>query len=143
MNLKRQAKNLEQVFEQEIKKELPVALMPDGSLLFDNWKIKQTKLGTWEVSRRNGIKIDTFNLKACALMGAKLYGKNRLVAYNEVKLLDQKYQNNVNDAEIFKHKYTTTKDPDRRDLFLWRWEITRSRAKFAKQEISNKFRTMF
>ena len=143
MNLKRHAKNLEQVFEQEIKKELPIALMPDGSLLFDNWKIRQTKQGTWEISKRNGTKIDTFNLKACALMGAKLYGKNRLVAYNEIKFLDQKYQNNINDAEIFKYKYTTTKDPERRDLFLWRWEITRSRAKFAKQEISNKFRTMF
>ncbi len=143
MNLKRHAKNLEQVFEQEIKKELPVALMPDGSLMFENFKIKQTKQKTWEVLRLNGTKIDTFNLKACALMGAKLYSKTRLVAYNEIKLLDQKYQNNFNDAEIFKYRYTTSKDTERKDLFLWRWEITKTRARVAKQEISNKFRTMF
>lgn len=143
MNLKHHAKNLEQIFEKEIKKELPVALMPDGSLVFENFKIKQTKQGTWEVLRRNGIKIDTFNLKACALMGAKMYGKNRLIAYNEIKLLDQKYQNNTNDAEIFKYRYTTTKDTERKDLFLWRWEITKTRAKDAKEQISNKFRTMF
>lgn len=143
MNLKHHAKNLEQLFEKEIKKELPVALMPDGSLVFENFKIRQTKRGTWEVLRRNGTKVDTFNLKACALMGAKLYGKNRLIAYNEVKFLDQKYQNNANDAEIFKYRYTTTKDTERKDLFLWRWEITKTRAKDAKQQISNKFRTMF
>lgn len=143
MNLKRQAKNLEHLFEQEIKKELPIALMPDGSLIFENFKIRQTKQGTWEVLGRNGTKIDTFNLKACALMGAKLYGKNRLINYNEVKFLDQKYQNNFNDSEIFKYRYTTTKDSEKREMFLWRWELTKTRAKLARQEISNKFRTMF
>ncbi len=142
MNLKRHAKNLEQVFEQEIKKELPIALLPDGSLMFEKYRIKQNKQHTWELIN-NGHKIDTFNLKACALMAAKLYGKNRLIAYNEIKILDQKYQNNVNDSEIFKFRYTTTKDVERRDMFLWRWELTRTRARVAKQEISNKFRSLF
>ncbi len=142
MNLKRHAKNLEQVFEQEIKKELPIALLPDGSLMFEKYRIKQNKQHTWELIS-NGHKIDTFNLKACALMAAKLYGKNRLIAYNEIKILDQKYQNNVNDSEIFKFRYTTTKDVERRDMFLWRWELTRTRARVAKQEISNKFRSLF
>mgnify|MGYP000601180527 FL=1 len=39
MNLKHQSKKLEVLFEQEIKQELPVALMPDGSLIFKDFKI--------------------------------------------------------------------------------------------------------
>ena len=143
MNLKHQSKKLEVLFEQEIKHELPVALMPDGSLIFKDFKIKQNKKKTWDITRVNGFRIDTFNLKACALMAAKLYSINRLSTYNEVKLLDQQYQNNTNDSEIFKHRYTTTTDNDKKDLFLWRWELTNNRAKYAKQQISSKFRSMF
>lgn len=143
MNLKRQAKKLEHLFEQEIKKELPIALMQDGSLIYENWKIKQNKLGIWEIAKVTGHKVDTFNLKACALMCANLYGKNSHLAYNEIKILDQKYQNNAVDAEIFQHRYNTTKDSGKRELYLWRWEITKNRARHAKQEISNKFRRMF
>jgi hypothetical protein len=143
MNLKHQSKKLEVLFEKEVKQELPVALLPDGSMIFKDFKIKQNKKKTWDITRVNGFQIDTFNLKACALMAAKLYSINRLVTYNEVKLLDQQYQNNTNDSEIFKHRYTTTADSSKKDLFLWRWEITKNRAKYAKQQITSKFRSMF
>lgn len=143
MNLKRQAKKLEHLFEQEVRKELPIALLNDGSMMFENFKIKKTKQGTWDIFHYRGPKIDSFNLKACALMAAKLYKNNRLSTYNEVKILDQTYQKNYNDSEIFKYRFVNTQDMDKRDVFLWRFEIAINRAKEAKLQISNKFRNMF
>jgi hypothetical protein len=76
-------------------------------------------------------------------MGAKYYSVNSLSAYNEIKNLDINYQLNAVDASIFKYRYQTVKDIDRRDLALWRWEITDARAKIAKTEIASKFKSMF
>jgi hypothetical protein len=143
MNFKKQAEKLEHFLDEEFKKELPIALMNDGSLVYANFKIKRNKHGTWNLYRVGGFLIDKFNLKACALMAAKNYSANRLAAYNEIKHLDSSYQRNATDATIFKHRYKTVKDLDRRDLALWRWELTEARAKQTKAEIAVKFKSMF
>jgi len=143
MNLKRQVKKLEASFNEEVKKEIPMALLPDGSIAYKDYIIKSTKTKQFLVIKKGGVKVDTFFLKTCALMGIDLYSKNRLSTYTEIKLLDQKYKNNIIDAEIFKYKFNTTKDPDKRDLFLWRWEITKNRATRARNEIASRFRSMF
>lgn len=143
MNLKYQAKRLEASFNEEVKKEIPMALLPDGSIAYKDYIIKSTKTKQFQVIKKGGVKIDTFFLKTCALMGIDLYAKNRLSSYSEIKLLDQKYKNNIIDAEIFKYKFKNTKDPDKRDLFLWRWEITKNRANHARTEIASRFRSMF
>ncbi len=143
MNFKKQAAKLESYLTEEFQKELPIALMPDGSIVYKNYKIKQTKQKTWKLYRIGGNMIDSFNLKACALMGAKLYSINRLSSYNEVKNLDQSYQKNATDAAIFKYRYDTVTDPVRKDTVLWRWELSNARANSYKQQISHKFKSMF
>ncbi len=143
MNFKKHAQRLEDYLEDEVKKELPVALMQDGSLVYKSFRIKKNKKGLWNLYRIGGNLIDSFNLKACALMAAKCYSYNRLSAYNEVKILDNVYQNNINDSLIFKYRYNTSKDVEKRDLALWRWEVTDSRAKRTKHQIASKFNTMF
>ena len=50
---------------------------------------------------------------------------------------------NATDSAMFKQRYTTTKDLDRKDLYLWRWEVTEQRAKAAKQQIVSKFNVVF
>lgn len=143
MNFKRQAEKLENYLSEEFKKKLPIAVLPNGALVYENFIVKKTKNNQWALYQARGFKIDTFNLKACALMAAKYYSKNRLTDYNEVVNLDQFYQRNATDADIFKHRYDTTKDLVRKDLALWRWEITTARAKATKQQIAFKFRQMF
>jgi hypothetical protein len=143
MNFKRQAERLEQYLEAEFKNTLPIAVMANGSVVYKNFKIKQNKRGNYSLYRIGGNLIDTFNLKACALMAAKYYSVNSLTPYNEVKDLDNNYHQNSTDAEIFKHKYKTYKDLDKRDLALWRWELTSERAKRTKSQIEAKFKAMF
>lgn len=143
MNFKKQAEKLENYLKEEFRKELPIALMPDGSIVYKNYKIKQTKQKQWKLYRIGGNLIDTFNLKACALMAAKLYSINQLTSYNEVKNLDHSYQKNATDAGIFKYRYNTTTDPVRKDTVLWRWELTTARADSLKLQISQKFKAMF
>jgi hypothetical protein len=143
MNFKRHAQKLETYLEDEFKRNLPILTLPDKSVVYKNFKIKQDKQGRWNLHKIGGFKIDSFNLKACALMGAKYYSVNSLSAYNEIKNLDINYQLNAVDASIFKYRYQTVKDIDRRDLALWRWEITDARAKIAKTEIASKFKSMF
>jgi hypothetical protein len=143
MNFKRHAEKLEKYLEDEFKRELPILVLPDKSVVYKNFKIKQDKQGLWNLFKVGGFKIDSFNLKACALMAAKHYSVNNITAYNQIKNLDVAYQQNATDASIFKYRYQTVKDIDRRDLALWRWEITDSRAKFTKLEIASKFKSMF
>jgi len=143
MNFKRQAERLEQYLEAEFKDTLPIAVLPNGSIVYKNFKIKQNKRGNYSLYRIGGNLIDTFNLKACALMAAKYYSVNNLSPYSEVKNLDNHYHQNSTDAEIFKHKYKTYKDLDKRDLALWRWELTSERAKRTKSQIEAKFKAMF
>jgi len=143
MNFKKQAEKLENFLEEEFKKELPIALLNDGSLVYAGFRIKRNNQGTWNLLRVGGYLVDRFNLKACALMAAKYFSINKLTAYNEIKQLDSSYQQNATDATIFKHRYITVKDLDRRDLALWRWELTDFRARQAKTKIAAKFKSMF
>jgi hypothetical protein len=143
MNFKRHAEKLETYLEDEFKRKLPILVLPDKSVVYKNFKIKQDKQGRWNLFKIGGFKIDTFNLKACALMCAKYYSVNSLGAFNEIKNLDINYEQNAVDASIFKYRYQTVKDIDRRDLAMWRWEITDARAKVAKTEIASKFKSMF
>lgn len=143
MNFKHQAARLEQYLEAEFKNTLPVAVLANGSVVYKNFKIKQNKQGSYSLYRIGGNLIDVFNLKACALMAAKYYSINSLTPYNEVKQLDEYHHKNSTDSEIFKHKYKTYKDLEKRDLALWRWELTSERAKRTRSQIEAKFKAMF
>lgn len=143
MNFKRHAEKLEKYLEDEFKRDLPILVLPDKSVVYKNFRIKQNKQGLWNLFKVDGLKVDSFNLKACALMAAKQYIRNDIIAYNEIKNLDVAYQKNATDSSIFKYRYQTVKDIDRRDLALWRWEITDARAKFTKIAIVSKFKSMF
>jgi hypothetical protein len=143
MNFKRTAEKLENFLDDEFKGKDPIAILKDGSLVYKGFKVKQNKQRSWNLYQFSSYTIDTFNLKACALMAAKLYSTNNIVGYMQIKNLDTTYSYNVTDAEMFKYLGSKTKDIEKKDLYLWRWEITSNRANRTKQEISNKFRSMF
>jgi hypothetical protein len=144
MNFKKHAQKLETFLEDEFSKKLPVAQFPNGTVVFNNFKIKKDKTNYWVLYKANvASPIETFNLKVCALLAAKFYEKNNINKFNEVRQLDRLYQQNFNDATIFKYRFKTSKDSDRRDIALWRWEITDSRAKATRNQIAHMFRLTF
>lgn len=144
MNLTHQAKKLETYLKQELYANLPVAVLKNGDLVYKEFKIKKNKkTDNWDVYSSKYGKVESFYLKACALIAANFYSSSSFNKFKEIKLMDSQYQRNFIDAEIFKYRYDTTKDAEKRDVYLWRWEITNARAKIVKQEITNKFRMVF
>ena len=143
MNYKKQAKQLENFLEEEVKKTMPLAILPDNSLVYKRYKIKQNKKGTWNLSYLGGDFIEEFKIKTTATLAAKFYDRDNFTRYNEVKMLDVQYWTNSTDASIFKYRRENTKDYDKRDLYTWRWEIADSRAKHYKELISRMFKANF
>lgn len=144
MNFKQKAEQLEKFLEEEFKKQLPVVVLADGSLIYKRYKIKQTKQGIWQLRYLGtGDIINTFRAKTCALLAAKFYDKNDFVKYNAIIILDSQYWSNFVDTSFFKVKLEKTNDCEKLDLFRARFDLANARAKHYKQEISTMFKTQF
>lgn len=143
MNFKQKAKQLENFLEEEFKKNLPLAVLPDKSIVYKRYKIKQNKQGMWTLSLIGSDAIDYFRIKTTAILAAKFYDQTNFGRYNEVKSLDTNYWNNSNDASFFKYRYEHAKDLQKRDIFMWRWEQADHRAKRYKEQISIMFKANF
>ena len=144
MNLSYKARQLEQMFKQDVSNLLPVTVLADKSIVYKKYRIVRNKLGIFELRYvKTGDLIDKFRTKSSALLAAKFYDKDNFTRYNEVVSLDTRYYINLTDSEIFRHKVKTTKDLERRDLFQWRFELTEQRAKSYKDEITRLFKTHF
>ncbi len=145
MNIKRAASKLAKLYEEE-KDNLPLVPLENGAVAYKDFVIKQNKQGLWAVYRKSNSRldyIDQFNLKSAACMAARHYSRNDIMGTAEVHNLDSGYWHNHIGSEIFKYRFKNTKDVDRRDLFLWRWEMTSQRAKFYKQKITTAFTHAF
>jgi hypothetical protein len=143
MNFKKQARQLEQFLEEEFKKTIPIALLPDGSLAYKDFIIKKNKTDQWQISRARGLPLDTFNIKTCAVIAARLYGSNKFERYSELKILDQLYHKNHTDAMIFMERFKATKDIEKRDLYIARYSNAEKTADYAKKQIASRFKLMF
>ena len=143
MNFKRTAEKLEQFLEEELTKKPPIALLPDGSLAYNNFIIKKNSKQQWDLKRPGGNVLDSFNLKSTAISAAKFYGNNNFKYYNEIKILDSVYAKNIEDADRFKVRYQTTKDIELRDLYIARHVEARANADYAKKQIVKQFKTVF
>ena len=143
MNIKRQAKQLESFLEDEFKKTIPILVLPDKSLVYKRYKIKQNKIGNWVLSYADGDNIAEFRIKTTATLAAKFYDQTNFKRYNEIKQLDTHYWNNSNDAVFFKYRYENAKDIEKRDIYMWRWEQADHRAKRYKETISTMFKSNF
>lgn len=142
MNVKKHAEKLQNLLEEEIK-QIPLVVLPDNSIVYKKYKIKQNKSGFWTLRYITGDIIDYFRMKTTACLAAKFYDKTNFARYNEVKTLDSQYWHSNNDSVFFKYKYQNTKDLDRRDYFMWRWELYHGRAQRYKEEISLMFKSNF
>ncbi len=142
MNFKTQAEKLESLLEEELKK-IPLVVLSKNTLAYKKYKIKQDNKGMWALFDPHGSIVDKFRIKTTASLAAKFYDQTNIRRFNEIKILDGQYWNNSNDSVFFEYKYKNTKDLDKRDLFLWRWELAKGRSDRYKQEISAMFKANF
>lgn len=143
MNIKKQAQKLEQLLEDELKTKVPLLPLKDGSIVYKTYKIKKDNNNNWNLMHFRGDLVDTFNLKASAILAAKYYNNNQLTNYNHIKNLDVKYWTNSNDAYIFSKKFKNIKDITKKMIYVSRYELTNSRAANCKQEIISLFKHNF
>jgi hypothetical protein len=145
MTIKQVAKKLEKFLE-DVNDIMPLTILPDGSVAYKNYVIKKNKDASWSLSRiqsQSKVFIEVFNLKSSALLAANYHRTNRIDLLIETKILDEQYWTNHNDHLNFKELYKKTKDLVKRDLYLWRGELTRDRADYYRDKISNAFATSF
>lgn len=143
MTPKHKLRELEKFVTEEIKNKIPLVAVSDSVLIYKNIKIKKTKNGNWTLFSLFGDKIAEFKIKSTASLGAKFYHRTDFKNFNFIKVLDAQYWHSANDAELFRYKCQTAKDSQKRDLFIARYELAKSRADRYKQEITSLFKVNF
>ncbi|NBR61661.1 MAG: hypothetical protein EBT86_08440 [Actinobacteria bacterium] len=144
MSIDKAAKNFEKLVD-NVKTDIPV-MLKEGSIGYGNYILKRNKNDQWDlymVGKRYKTKIDTFNLKISALMCAKEHKANRVMEMVKFKNLDQRYWASHIDSIIFDKRYKEAKDKFQRELFLWRYEVSKSRAELYKQKIIEAYSFIF
>lgn len=137
-------KEFAEYFDQELQTTLPISVLPDGSLLYKDFLVKQLDNTYWGVY--NILSKDLINeyfLKSCALIAAKEYNNKHYEKYQSVKLLDSKYASVTNDATVFKHNIELVADNEKYHILLTRLEESTSLSQYYKQLILRLFRQSF
>lgn len=134
-------KELAEIVKDKVAASVPVQYLPDGSVIYKNYKIVSDN-GSFKLTKiRSRTVIDNFKTKSAAILAAKFYDTNNFTDYSNIKHVDQVFYSNQIDAEIFKYRIKTTKDLDRKDLMQWRLEVVEQRAQRYKQEITSLLKT--
>ena len=141
LDLKRLAESL----DMEFNKSLPLVPLPDGSIAYKDYIVKQNKQGLYCLYRK-GTGPDVhgqFNLKTCALVAAKALAETNLNKFNEVKRLDNTYWSNHYRSTVYQHNLKATKDFERYLILLNKLEDSTWKASHYREEISRMFRWSF
>ena len=135
---------LAEVFEQDLKKTLPISIQPDGSIVYKSHYVKQIANGNWGLFNLNNKElIEEFYLKTSALMAAKSYDAVQLEKYFEIKRLDNRYWANYTDSLIYGRNMKTAKDFDKYQVLVTRYEHSTFLSEHFKEEISKMFKWSF
>ena len=142
---KKQFEEFETFIKEFFEKKLPITVFNDGSIQYKDFAIVQDKNKNWALYslKNTSDVIDTFYLKATALLAAKTYQSFNFKKYLQIKELDHKYNQNATDTIYFNHYRKITNDLVKRDVFTWRYELSLGRAKRYKTEIASLFKTNF
>jgi hypothetical protein len=137
-------KEFAKYFDQELQTTLPINVLPDGSLLYKDFLVKQLDNTYWGVY--NMLSKDLINeyfLKSCALIAAKEYSNRHYEKYYAVKILDSKYASVTNDTSVFKHNIELVLDDEKYHIMLTRLEESTSLSQYYRQLILRLFRQSF
>lgn len=131
-------------FDQELQITLPISVLPDGSLFYKDFLVKQldnTRWGVYNIISK--ILVNDYFLKSCALIAAKEYNNRHYEKYHAVKLLDSKYASATNDAAVFKHNIAVVTDDEKYNIMLTRLEESSARSQHYQTIILRLFRQSF
>lgn len=136
---------LSQSFDIDFQKILPLIPLPDGSVVYKNYIVKEASNGYWNIySKRTGSDSHgQFNLKSCALMAAKALTQMQIDKFNSIKMLDTKYWANYQTTVVCKHHIKSAKDFERYLILLNKLEHSTWQADNCKEQISKMFRWSF
>ena len=141
---KRVIRELAEQFNQELNKQLPVSVMPNGDIVYESYLVRQLPSGNWGVyNYKNKEFVDQFFLKSCALMAAKAYNYVQIRKFKEIKTLDSRYWANCCDVQIYKHNIKITKDSSRYLILLDKLANSETKTQQYKAEISRMFKGSF
>lgn len=128
----------------EVQSNLPVSVLPDGSVVYKHYLIKLSNAGKWGIYNiENKHLVEQFFLKTCAIMAAKAYDRIDIRKFLEIKQLDNKYWSNYSDTLVYKNNITKTKNTERYLILLNKLEHSDLLAKHCKAEISRMFKWSF
>lgn len=143
-NKQKAIKDLAEQFQIELDRKLPVTVLPDGGIVYQDFLVKQTKVGNWTVfNYKQKTIVEQFFLKTCALMAAKAYSKVQLSKFNEIKELDNKYWASHSDLAVYRHNIKRAKEFDRYLILLNKIEDCETKEAYYKDEISKMFKWSF
>jgi len=136
-------KELKKYIEREIHKNLPVSILPDKSIVYKKYRIKQNKT-KWElIYQHTGDVIEKFNTKSSALLAAKFYDGYDFSKYINIKDLDRRYYSNLSDIEIYNEQIRRTSDIEKKDILTNRKELSEQRISLYREEIAVQFKNEF
>lgn len=141
--MKKTIKDLASYFDSEFELILPIYVLPNGSLLYKNFVIKQLYNKNWGVfNKQNKDLINQYHLKSCALMAANAYNHRFFNKCNEIKELDRKYWSNHINSLISKNNIKSSNE-DNYHILLTKLEECDLKANWYKNKISKLFKNTF
>ena len=129
----------------EFKNIITLIPLPNGSVVYKDYVIKQTPKGLWGIYHKvsGNDCYGEFNLKTCALIAAKAYDQVNLEKFNMIKMLDSRYWSNHYSTTVYQKNIKLTKDYERYLILLNKLEESTWKASHFKEEISQLFRWSF
>jgi hypothetical protein len=137
-------KEIADYFDQELQVALPLSVMPDGSLVYKDFLVKQLDNLNWGMyNLATKDLINEYYLKSSALIASKAYNHRQYAKYYEINDLDRKYAVLSNDNLIFKHNLDTEKEHEKHEVLLTKFEENSLQYKHYKELILRLFRQTF
>lgn len=136
-------KELANQFDLDLEANLQVHKLPDDSLVYRNFLVKQLQSGDWGVFNiEHQYMADSYHLKCSALIAARSYQHRHLNRCSEVKELDRRYWGCYGNVLIYKNNIINAKD-DKYQVLLTRLNETTNNLSIFKKQITQLFKTTF
>lgn len=140
---KRIVKELANQFDLDLEANFQVHKLPDDSLVYRNFLVKQLQSGDWGVFNiEHQYMADSYHLKCCALMAARAYQHRHLNRCSEIKELDRNYWGCYSDTLIYRNNIIKAKD-DKYQVLLTRLNESSNNVSIFKKQITQLFRITF
>ncbi len=136
--------NMVDFLSNEIKTNLPVNILPDKSVSYKNYIIKELDNGNWGLFNIYNMDLmHQFFIRSCAVLAAKYYSVLDLNNVYEIKKLDSQYWSHFFNIISLKHKLETTSDVDEYQVLLSKYDNSILNSEYYKTKIFKMFKLSF